>query len=486
MEYQKTGEKSVSALRSGMTRKTARKYLKKGELPSSHKVTHTWLTRKDPFALHWAEVKDMLRDAPELEAKALFEWLCERYPSSYHWGQVRTFQRRVRVWRALEGPDKEIFFPQEHVPGRIMQTDFTHMNSLNITICKEPFKHQLCHSVLTYSNWEWGVICHSESMIALKKGIQASLLRLGHTPLEHWTDHSTAATHVIGSGESGGWEFNDRYLELMKHYKLRPRTINVGAPHEQGDVESLNGVFKRRVNQHLILRGSRDFGSEEEYRRFLENIMDKGNRIKQKRLDEELSAMRLLTANPLPEFYEEWPVVTSWSTINVGKIPYSVPGRLIGKKVLAKRFEDRIEVYYHNVFQLSMPRISGEGKHSINYRHVIGWLIRKPGAFRHYRYREDLFPSVVFRRAYDSLCSGCSERVADLEYLRILHHAARNMESRVEMALEKIEALSITPRWNTVLELLPEEDIERPYLSPLKVNLSDYDCLLYKSQEVSV
>jgi len=162
-EYQKTGSVSRAALRADMDRKTARKYLRSGKLPSQMRVQHTWRTRPDPFEKHWVEAEAMLSEAPELEAKALFEWFCERHGGVYHEGQLRTFQRRVRRWRALRGPAKEVYFPQEHVPGRRLETDFTWMNSLGITINGEPFKHLLCHCVLSYSNWQWAVVCHSGS-----------------------------------------------------------------------------------------------------------------------------------------------------------------------------------------------------------------------------------------------------------------------------------------------------------------------------------
>lgn len=228
-EYQKTGKLLRASLRADLDPKTARKYLRAGKLPSQLKVDHTWRTRSDAFVRDWPEVKAMLEDAPELEAKTLFEWLCERHPGSYHEGQLRTFQRRVRQWRAMEGPPKEVYFPQQHEPGVRLETDFTWMNRLRITINGEAFPHLLCHCVLAYSNWEWAVVCHSESMLALKKGLQATLLRLGHVSKEHWTDHSTAATHTIGSPQEGAWEFNKTYVDMMAHFGMEPRTIPSGA-----------------------------------------------------------------------------------------------------------------------------------------------------------------------------------------------------------------------------------------------------------------
>jgi hypothetical protein len=195
-EYEKTGNLSKSALRADVDRKTARKYLTAGKLPSEMPIDRTWRTREDPFSEHWETCQAMFDESPELEAKAVFEWMCREYPGSYQEGQLRTFQRRVRQWRTLSGPEQEVFFAQEHKPGVRMSTDFTYMDELGVTIAGEAFSHRLCHCVLTYSNWAWGSICHSESLLSLRTGIQNALTRLGHVPKEHWTDHSSAATHL--------------------------------------------------------------------------------------------------------------------------------------------------------------------------------------------------------------------------------------------------------------------------------------------------
>jgi hypothetical protein len=483
-EYIRTERVEVSSLRAGINRKTGGKYIHSGKLPSEQKVLHTWRTRPDPFSAHWAEMHQKLSECPDLEAKALFEWLCEQHPDCYHSGQLRTFQRRLRTWRALEGPDKEVYFPQVHEPGVRLSTDFTHMDVLGITICGEPFPHLLCHSVLCYSNWEWGTICHNESMMSLKQGIQATLFRLGSIPAEHWTDHTTAATHPIGrKSHTSGWQYNQKYLDLMDHYGMTPRTINVDSPHENGDVESMNGGLKRRIAQHLLLRGYRDFTSVEEYRHFLEGIIEKRNNPRRKRLSDELAVMRLLSVAPLPEYYEETVRVTDWSTVSVGKKTYSVPSRLKQEKVTACRYDDRIEIYFKGQHQLTMPRLTETQKHAIDYRHIIHWLIRKPGAFRNYRFREDLFPCMVFRWAYDRLCETCSNRVADMDYLRILGRSAETMESQVAESLESIRTLGLIPRFQTVLEFLPQRQTLVPQLFPLPVNLKGYDCLL-ESKEV--
>lgn len=401
-EYQKTGKLSQSALRADLDPKTARKYIKSGKMPSGMKTEHSWRTRKDPFEEHWLEVKQMLDAAPELNAKTLFEWLCEKYPGVYEAGQLRTLQRKVRSWRALEGPEKEVYFPQDHKPGRRMSTDFTHMNKLNITIAGESFDHMLCHCVLTYSNWSWATICHSESMLALRNGVQNALFCLGMVPDEHWTDHSSAATHQPprDAGQSKRM-FNEDYLSLMNHFGMKPRTIQVNKPHENGDVESLNGALKRRIEQHLLLRGSRDFASVEDYREFIEDILRKANVSHTKRVSEEMEHMKLLNVSRLTEYNEYICRVHNKSTVTIDRRIYSVPSRLIGEKVRIRRYENHIEVIYHGELQLKAPWISRDGtRRHINYRHVIQWMLRKPGAFRNYRYRNDMFPTEAFRWAY--------------------------------------------------------------------------------------
>ena len=420
----------------------------------------------------------MLQAAPELEAKALFEWLCEKYVGRYQEGHLRTFQRRVRQWRALEGPEKEVYFPQVHEPGVRMSTDCTHMDELGIRISGEPFAHLLCHCVLTYSNWEWGTICHSESLLALRRGIQAALFRLGHVPAEHWTDHSSAATHQPGESQGPGRAFNQEYLDLMSHLGMKPRTIQVGAAHENGDVESLHGALKARLKQHLLLRGSRDFESVEAYQAFLEQVLEKANRARSDRLAEELKRMRVLNCSRLAE-YREWQcVVRSSSTISVKRRIYSVPSRLIGETVVVRGYEDRLEVWFHNVLQLTAPWISRDQAHHINYRHVIGTLVRKPGAFRRYRFREDLFPSAVFRWAWEALSESLSERSAEREYLQLLKHAARTMQCDVEKVLGELRSEGEAPRLQQVLERCGAALDVPPTLKPLHVNLSEYDELL--------
>ena len=481
--FESSGSISTASAKAGMCRQTGAKYIH-GVPPPDCPVVRPWRTREDPLAEVWEHAVLMLDAAPELEAKSLFDWLGEQYPSLLQESNLRTFQRRVKKWRAASGPEKEVFFPQETVPGRRMSVDFTHMGSLSVTIGGDPFPHMVCHSVLSHSAWEWATVCFSESNQAIRSGVQAALFRLGHVPHEIWTDNSTSATHNPSADEDGGKRrFNDRYLDMVGHFGMKPHTIAVGKSNENGAVESGNGHLKRRMEQHLLLRGSRDFGSREEYEMFLHNVLNKANDLRREKLRAELERMPVLKASRLAEWDEERAVVRKWSTVNIARNTYSVPSRLIGEKVIARVHEDRVRIYFNGELQLDAPRLRGRGNARVDYRHVIRSLVRKPGAFRDYRYRSELYPTLNFRKAYDRLDEACAPRAADLEYLRILKLAADTMESEVDVVLAALLESATLPRWTTVEELMPARRCDLPTVCMDPVDMGEYDKLL---REVSL
>jgi len=462
------------------SRKTVAKYERLEQLPSELQQPRQYRTRPNPFAEDWATVEKMLEDTSGgLEAKALFEWLCEQHPDRYQSGQLRTFQRHVSAWRALH-QQRTAVLAQVHRPGEVLQTDGTWLTELGVTIQGQPFKHLMIHSALPYSNWEWGRIAQSESLAAIQLGLQSTLIKLGYVPKYHRTDNSSAATYrPVAKAQPGSKrEFTDRYLQLLDHYGLKPQVTHLNSPQENGDVESSNGGLKRAIEQYLLLRGSRDFESTQVYEDFLFDVMDRRNRSRQERLAEELAVMKPLSAAPLATNKQVRVRVTRGSLIRVQKNVYSVPTRLIGRRVTVRVHEWHLDVYYQTHLVETLPRLVGEKKHRVNYRHVIDSLLRKPGGFRDYRYRDDLFPSLVFRRTWEQLNQWQSPRKADLAYLRILRLAARKMESEVAIALELL--LGTLGPWDEtdVERLLQPEPIHVPQLACGKVHLQQYDQLL--------
>ncbi|MFZ2653455.1 MAG: hypothetical protein WAX69_00935 [Victivallales bacterium] len=222
--FNKSGEISMSSMKAGIDRKTGSKYLRRGRSPSERRKPHLWRTRKDPFADVAEEIEEMLGNADNLEPLTVFMHLQGKYPGKFRDGQLRTLERRVKEWRMASGSSKVVSIPQVHVPGRLMELDWTSMNGLKVTVCGIHFTHLLCHAVMTYSNWEWAEIASSESFTSLKKGFQSAVFRLGAVPEILQTDNSSAATHQTGK-EGKGREFNHDYATFLGHYGVAPMPL---------------------------------------------------------------------------------------------------------------------------------------------------------------------------------------------------------------------------------------------------------------------
>jgi hypothetical protein len=429
------GTLTLAALKTGMDRKTAGKYRKIGKLASEMLRSHTWRTRTDAFAEVWPEVHEQLEAAPGLEAKTLFVWLQGEYPGKFDDSQLRTFQRGVKCWRARAGPAKEVFFSQVHHPGRLGASDFTHMTSLGVTIGGQPFEHLVYHFVLTYSNWESVTICFSESFESLSEGFQNAVWELGGVPERHRTDRMSLAVNNASSEK----EFTQRYTGLLRYYRVEMEKIQPEEPNENGDAEQSHRRFKEGVEQALLLRGSRDFESWEAYRRFLQELAAARNTGRRKRLNEELPRLGCLPQRRRESCKRLSVRVDRGSLIHADRNTYSVPSRLIGERVEVRLYVEHVEVWYAQKEVERFGRLRGRKKHAINYRHIIDWLVRKPGAFENYVYREELFPTSRFRMAYDALREAQPER-GHKEYLGILYLAARQSETAVDEALRRLLA----------------------------------------------
>lgn len=493
---------TTAAAKAGMDVKTGRKYRLANKLPSEMKLPHYWKKRNDPFNDVWGEVAKMLEVSPQLQAKTVLIHLQGKYFGSYPDGSLRTLQRRFKLWRAQHGADKAVIFPQVHQPGFQSQSDYTDMSKLNITIQREPFSHLLFHFMLVYSRWEYVEICYSETFDSLMHGFENAVWQLGYVAADHRTDNLSAATKLFNaktdkdeaSSSNNGSEvkglsekegiknnapkdpqrtFTERWSKVMSHYKVRPSRNNPGESNENGSVEKSHDLFKNAVDQQLMLRGSRDFESLEQYQRFLRAIYQQRNQLKKTALLEEIPHLHTL---PDDRWYspKQIPVTVSpASTVHVLGIPYSVPSRLIALSLRASVYPDKIDLFYGQHHIQQMPKI--EYGFLVDYRHIINSLIRKPGAFKHYQYQAALFPRMTFRNAYDSLRKANPVN-GHKDYLKLLWLAKQHGESLVNTAIELLLAENIVPVENEIKPLL-DKPIQMPTVYIQAPNLSDYDQL---------
>ena len=278
----------------GMSERTARTW-KEGALPSA-RAGRRWRTRVDPFAEVWeAKLVPWLEADGEgvLEAKTLLERLIDEHPGVFARGQLRTLQRRVHQWRALYGPEREVYFPQEHPPGREAAIDFTHGDALGVTIQGERLRHLLFEFVLSHSGWRWVAVAFGETFETLVECVQGALWELGAAPQVLRSDNLSAATHEL---RAGGRSLTRRFREVLEHYGMRSTRIRPGEGHENGIVEQAHYRLKCAIAQALVLRGSRDFSDVGAYEQWVRGVVEHSHN---RHLTEALGRERVFL-RPLP------------------------------------------------------------------------------------------------------------------------------------------------------------------------------------------
>src|SRR5260370_2530762 len=296
-----------------MSERTARTYEQQGKVPSQLKRSHDWNTRSDPFEQDWTWVVEQLTRDPALQGSTLFALLCEQHPERYRPTQVRTLQRHIARWKALHGKPQEVIFEQVHTPGERAQSDFTHMEDLEVTIAGEPFPHMIYHLVLTYSNVEVSSICFSETFAALAEGIEKAVWQIDGVPQQHRTGHLSAAVRQLRKEEKEEW--TTRYQALMAHYGVQPTWNNQGIAHENGDVEQSHHRVKQAVDQALRARANRDFADRGAYEQFVQTLVSKRNQTRSALFEAERAVLRPLPVAQLAPCKELRITVSRFSTI---------------------------------------------------------------------------------------------------------------------------------------------------------------------------
>jgi hypothetical protein len=478
MSYRKNQPQVKAAAKAGISQRSARR-IEKGEHQTAL-MPRQYRTRKDPFnGLFEKHLIPLLEVNPGLQPITLLDVLNDRAPNQFDLSHLRTLQRRVKRWRVKEGPDKEVIFLQRHTPGDMGISDYTWMNKLNITLAGNKFKHKIYHYRLVYSGWTYvQVTLGGESFESLSSGLQNAFWRSGGVPVTHRTDSLSAAfkNHVQEV------LLTQRYDKLCKHYGVKPTRNNKGVAHENGAIESPNGHLKRRIEQQLMLRDSRDFNNLADYEEFINLIVAKINRQCKTRFEEEKPYLKTLPSRRTNNFSELHVKVSSSSTISVKRVTYTVPSRLTGVALLVHIYDNKLALFYGHELTLTLPRVYTQGssrERCVDYRHVIHSLAKKPNAFRNSLLRDDLIPPGDFTLLWEQLTQGglsdtdCRYMV-DLLVLANKYDCEQALGRYVLTALEAGKKASI----KQCRDLFGPDRIELPLLVSKQHSLVSYNCLM--------
>ena len=383
------------------------------ELPSQRPPRH-WRTHADPLAEVWsAEVVPMLEGAPSLMAVTVLEELQRRHPERFADAVLRTLQRRVSQWRAEHGDEREIYFAQEHPPGRLGLSDFTVADELDISLGGLAFPHRLYQFALAYSGWRHArVVLGGESFQSLAAGLQEALWMAGGVPQEHRTDSLSAAFNNLAERE----ELTTRYQSLCEHYGMRPTRNNTGVSHENGAIEARQGSLKRGLDQGLLLRGSREFANLAAYEQFVAETVRRLNARCLRAWEAERGCLKPLPARRTADFDEIDARVSKFGVFSAKGVLYSVPSRLAGQRLKVRLHSTHLQAWLGGVkvFECERLHASTADRHPrrIDWRHMLPSLRRKPGAFARWVLRDAMFPRSEYAQAWDHISQVLPERGA--------------------------------------------------------------------------
>ena len=412
---------SISAAKSGISERSGRR-LEKSALILTPKPRH-WRTRIDPLQAIWeSELLPLLQQQPALSGLTLWEHLDDHYPGQYAPSLLRSLQRRVKFFNVTQGQDAPI--------GQQGLSDFTHPDT-PVTIAGRAFPHLIYQFRLAYSGWRYAQITQGgESYSALAQGLQNALHLMGGSPLTHRTD-SLSAAYINDSQKQ---HLTQRYAAFCAHYGLKATHNNKGISHENGAIETAHRSLKHRIQQAIKLRGSSDFAGIEQYQALINQCIKRLNDYTTTKFTQEQ-----LTLQPLPSTrfmdYSAFTVkVTTSSTIEVKRVTYSVPSRLVGQTINVHLTHDWLTGYIAQTCVLDLPRVypdkKGQRARSIDYRHVINALAAKPQAFRYSVYRDELFPDDNYKQLWQQVDASMESQQACKWMVSVLKIAASQADAR--------------------------------------------------------
>ncbi|WP_206049485.1 IS21 family transposase [Novosphingobium sp. PC22D] len=481
MSYRRTEPVVRAAAKAGMSAASAYRLLKDARPPSQRKEPRGRRCPDPLEGIFEEEVVPLLEAAPGLRPIAVYEELRRRHPDEA-FGSRRTLERRIRSWRALHGPDREVIFRQVHEPGRLGLSDFTAMGGLGIIVAGAPLDHMLYHFRLPCGGFEHAhVILGGESFVALAEGLQNALWSAGGAPRLHRTDSLSADFRNLEADARA--DLTRRYEALCAHYGMEPTRNNTGVAHENGAIESAHAHIKAALGDALLLRGSSAFDTLADYRRFIDEVVIARNRRHAAAIDAERASLLRLPDTRTCDYEEVLVTVTSSGGFTLRKVFYTVPSRLVGHRLRVRLYDDRLDLFIGGtrLMTLRRGRSGDRGKHGhvVDYRHVIHSLRRKPMALMGLVYRDSLFPRTAYRAMFDHMVEVLGDRAACrvmVELLSLAHERA--CEAELASLLEADLAARRIPDMAALRSHFAPDPADLPMVVVQLGSLACYDSLI--------
>lgn len=475
MKLRKDATQEVAASKAGISVSTAHRI--ENERHQLKKDKRSWRTRVDPLEPIWdSVVLPLLKQDAEITPIGIFDHLCDDYADKFDTSSRRTLERRIRKWRHLHGSFQDVMFLQVHELGKQGICDFTHVN-LPVTIQTESFKHMLFNYRLPASGWTYSQVTYGgESFAVFSDGLQNAFAKSKGVPQEVRTDSLSAAYKNNGTLE----DFTARYEELIAHYGFIATRNNRGVAHENGAIESSNRHVKCQVEQALRVRGSFDFNCRADYEAFVKSVTERRNKRIATKFKEEQRQLQILPAYKSVNYSQEYVRVTRASTINIKRVLYTVPSRLVNSRLAVNVYDDHLDLLLGQEFTCRLERIYASGsqrKRSVNYKHVIDALVKKPRAFRYSQWREDLLPNEDYRTIWQYVDTTMKADDACRYIVRILHLGSK-LDN--EMPLGRFITMQLTTGRLPSLFDCQERFGARPDDIPL-VNIKQHPLSQYQS-----
>jgi transposase len=453
----------------GISRRSVIRYLKSGKIPVYKRDVGA--TRIDPMANFLDLAKNCLETIPDISLNELFEHL----KKNGYKGSLRSMRRKTSdIRKKLK--NKEVFFQRIAKAGEVMEGDFT---ELQITIGGIVKKVYLWITSLPYSNSFFATPYFNCTFECFAEGSVHAFNEFGGIAKKYRLDNLSPVVTKILSGKER--LVTQRFSQFQNYYGFSQDFCNPARGNEKGNIEANNKHFKIKLKSKIALE-KLTFINLESFRKYVWSLCREHNQsdeIKNKFNEENLL---MLPEHPFKSFRTEIVKINKYSLFSLGTSGhmYSVPSKYIGLSLEARIYPDYLEIIELDKTVCIHKRLLGvKGLVSINIEHVIEGLLRKPAAFRDWKYREIIFERPSWKMFYSKLIEAGKDEKEFLRCIGLLKEFDReNITLAMELAMEgQMELTS-----NTLKNLINNEFKNVLAIPELPVNLDQYDFLIKGDQ----